>query len=417
MIKKIYFKHKETVHNFMWRSLQVLGKGGVTFFIFILCAKLLDPYDFGVYSYVLAVVSLLIIFGDFGISTATSKYVAEFNAIDRDKLKLILFNSLILVFGLGTIVVLFTIIFGDHFLGDKYKFILCALPLLFLVPVSSLYDGIFRGLKRFKELTIIFLAVGILCLIFVYPLVKNYGLIGALISQSLFYLTLVMVLSLRYGNLYCKFDPDLVKKILNYSLVIGVSSVAYFLYSRVDILVLGYFGYIKEIGYYELINKGFGFMFIPFAFLAQVISPNITTHFSKNNHLVVRNKFYFFLKRIVPAAVLIAFLFYYIFPQVIKIFLSEYYVPEMIVAVSILSFLIPAKIWGVFLTQSFVVATGYAKIIAIITLVGGILNVISDIIFIKWLGFTGVFWTTLIIHSLSIIVVNIWFSNKIKLKS
>ena len=84
-MKNKYLAHKETIHNFIWRSLQIFGKQGITFLIFILCAKLLTPYDFGLYNYALAIIFFFIIFGDFGISAATSKYVAEYNAINKDK--------------------------------------------------------------------------------------------------------------------------------------------------------------------------------------------------------------------------------------------------------------------------------------------------------------------------------------------
>ncbi|MDL1964018.1 MAG: oligosaccharide flippase family protein [Deltaproteobacteria bacterium] len=412
-IKHNYLKHKETIHNFTWRALQIFGKQGITFFIFILCAKLLTPYDFGIYNYILAIIYLLIIFCDFGISSATSKYVAEYNATDKSKLKLILFNSLIIIMGLGVIVTLLTILSGSYFLNKKYVYMLYVLPMLFLTPISSLYDGIFRGLKRFKELAIISLSVGFVSIIFVYLLVNNYGLIGALISQSLFYLVLVLALFFVYGNLHIQIDKQLVKTIFNYSLVIGISSIGYFLYSRVDIIVLGHYGYVEEIGYYELVNQGFILMFLPFALLGQVIAPNITAYFSRKDYSKVRKKLYFFMKLIIPIAILIAGLFYFIFPQIIKIFLSEYYVEEMLIAIFILSFLIPAKIWGVFQTQSFIVATGFAKIIAVTTLLGGVLNVILDIIFINLIGFTGVFWVTLAIHSINIIFQTFYYKHKI----
>ncbi len=413
LIKNNYVNHKETIHNFTWRALQTFGKQGVIFLIFILCAKLLTPYDFGIYNYILAIIYLLIIFSDFGISTATSKYVAEYNATDKNKLKLILFNSLIIILGLGTIVTLLTIVFGSYFLNEKYVYVLYVLPMLFLAPISSLYDGIFRGLKRFRELAIISLSVGFVSIIFVYLLVKNYGLIGALISQSLFYLVLVLALFFVYGNLHIQLDKQLMKTIFNYSLVIGISSIGYFLYSRVDIIILGHYGYVEEIGYYELINKGFELMFLPFALLAQVVAPNITTYFSNKEYSKVRVKLNFFMKLIIPVAILIAIIFYFTFPQIIKIFLPEYYVEEMLIAIFILSFLIPTKIWGVFQTQSFIVATGFAKIIAVTTLLGGILNVILDIIFINLIGFTGVFWVTLMIHSLNIIFQTFYYKHKI----
>jgi len=412
-IKNNYFKHRETINNFIWRSLQIFTKQGITFLIFILCAKLLSPYDFGIYNYILAVVFFLVIFGDFGISTATSKYAAEYNATDKNKLKAILFNSLIIILSFGSIVTLLTILFGKCFLKEKYEFVSYTLPLLFLAPISSLYDGIFRGLKRFKELAIISLSVGSPSVVLVYFLVKNFGLIGALISQNLFYFILVIALISVYKNFYFQFNKKLMKTVINYSLVIGISTVAYFLYSRVDILILGHFGYVREIGYYELINKFLAILIIPFTMLAQVIAPNITAYFTKKNYFIIKEKLSLFLKRIIPLSIFIAFLFYFFLPWLIKIFLSDYFVKEMLISIAILTFLIPTKIWGVFQTQSFIVATGHAKIIAISTLIGGILNIIFDVIFINWVGFVGVFWVTLIIHSINILFQTIYYKYKI----
>jgi len=100
MIRQKYLQHKETINNFTWRALQIFGKSGITFLIFIICAKLLGPYTFGIYNYILAIVFFLVMFGDFGISTATSKYIAEYNVTDKEKLKSVLFSSGVLILGL-----------------------------------------------------------------------------------------------------------------------------------------------------------------------------------------------------------------------------------------------------------------------------------------------------------------------------
>jgi len=330
-----YSKHKETVHNFIWRSLQIFGKQGITFLIFILCAKLLTPYDFGIYNYILAVVFFLIIFGDFGISTATSKYVAEYNATDKQKLKFILFNSLIII-GLGVVVTLLTVLFGGYFLKEKYTYVLYTLPLLFLAPISSLYDGIFRGLKRFKELAIISLSVGFPSIIFVYLLVKNFGLIGALVSQNLFYFILVLTLSLVYRNLYFQFDKKLTKKIFNYSLIIGLTSISYFLYTKVDILVLGHFGFIEEIGYYEIVNKIYELIKLPILILAVTLAPTITKYYAQEKYKIVKNKFIKHFLYSLIFGILLSILLYFVIPIIIKSFLSKYFISETILIFNLL---------------------------------------------------------------------------------
>ena len=235
MIKLNYGKHKETIHNFIWRSLQIFGKQGITFLIFILCAKLLTPYDFGLYNYALAIIFFLIIFGDFGISTATSKYVAEYNAINKDKLKLILFNSGIVIVGLTIIITILTLLIGPWYLKDKYIYVLYLLPLIFLAPMTSLYDGIYRGLKKFKQLAILSLIVGILSIPFVYFLVKQYGLIGALIAQNLFYFILLIALAFGYREFHFKFNKEVIKEIGSYSAIIGIGILGFYLYTKINI--------------------------------------------------------------------------------------------------------------------------------------------------------------------------------------
>jgi len=413
-LKNNYVNHKETIHNFTWRALQIFGKQGITFFIFILCAKLLTPYDFGIYNYILAIIYFLIIFGDFGISTATSKYVAEYNATNKNKLKLILFNSLILILGLGVIVILLTIIFGSYFLNEKYVYVLYALPMLFLAPISSLYDGIFRGLKRFRELAIICMSVGLVSIIFVYLLVKNYGLIGALISQSLFYLILVLALFFVYGNLHIQLDKHLMRTIFNYSLVIGISSIAYFLYSRVDIIILGHYGYIEEIGYYEIVNKIYELIKLPSLIIANVLAPTITKYYSKKQYSIVKNKF---IKHFIYAGlvgIVLSVVLYFTVPFIIKLFLLEYFTNETIYMFNLLLLILPIRIVATVVSQTHTIATGNAHYSLWTLIPAGLLNVILDFIFINKFGFIGVVYSTLICFSLAITSFIILYYIKLK---
>lgn len=417
MIKENYHKHKETIHNFFWRSLQIFAKQGITFLIFILTAKLLVPYEFGIYNYVLAIVFFLIIFGDFGISTATSKFVAEYNATDKEKLKLVLFNSGIIILAFTVFVSLIVILFGKFFLGDKYIYVLYTLPLIFLVPMTSLYDGIYRGLKKFKLLSLISVIVGLISLSFVYILIIKFGMIGALLSQNLFYLVLFIVFVFGYKEQKITLNKEILRHIFGYSFLIGISSIGFYLYTRVDILVLGHFGYVEEIGYYEIINRLFIIITLPFLIFAQVIAPNISKFNIKNNIVEIKKRLRILSIILIPTSMIISIILYYIFPLLLKLFLSEYYTNKMILGFYILLYLLPLKIWGIIQSNAFITPTGNAKILTIVTLIGGILNFIFDLILISQLGFLGVFWATLIVHSISIITVTIFYLNKITKKN
>jgi O-antigen/teichoic acid export membrane protein len=399
LLKLNYLKHKKTIQNFAWRSLQISCKQGITFLIFILCAKLLNPYDFGIYNYILAIIFFLIMFGDFGISTATSKYVAEYNTTDKNKLKSILFNSLIILIALGFIVTLLTLLFGEHFLKEKYIFVLYALPLIFLAPISSLYDGIFRGLKRFKELAIISLSVGFFSIVFVYFLVKNFGLIGALVSQNLFYFILVLTLFFIYKNLYFQFDKKIMKEIFSYSIVIGLGGIFFFLYTRMDLLILGHFNYIKEIGYYEIVNKIYQILILPTLIIGTVVAPQITQHYSQKKYLIIRKKFlnYSFFSFI--SGISIGIVLYFLIPPIIKIFLKDYFTKETIYIFNLLLLTLPIKMIGALNSPSHIVGTGSAKYSLFSLIIFGLINVVLDFVFILKYGFIGVVYSTLICFS------------------
>ncbi|MFA4953077.1 MAG: oligosaccharide flippase family protein [Candidatus Pacearchaeota archaeon] len=414
MLNKTYQTHKETIHNFIWRSLQVFGKQGITFLIFILCAKLLTPYEFGIYNYVLAIIFFLIIFGDFGISTATSKYVAEYNVTDKEKLKSVLFNSGIIILGLTILITILTLIIGPWYLKDKYVYVLYLLPLIFLAPMTSLYDGIYRGLKQFKKLAIISIIIGVISIPLVYILIKQYGLIGALISQGLFYLTLLISLALGYRDFSFKFNREVMKEVGKYSLIIGIANFGYFIYTRINILILGHFNFITEIGYYEIINKLFLILIIPFTILSQVISPNITEIYSMNKleELIKKYKKYMFFSFLGGLIIMLFTLM--LMPLILKYLLSQYYNPITLNILYILSILLITQSMGVIAAVGFSTSSGYAKLNMYFLLIFGIINIFLSIFLVKSLGFMGIIYSTLIIKLLTDIIF-IWVYNlKIK---
>ena len=402
-IKKTYHAHKETIHNFIWRSLQTFGKQGITFLIFIICAKLLTPYDFGIYNYVLAIIFFLILFGDFGISTATSKYVAEYNVTDKNKLKSVLFNSGIIILGLTIIITILTLLIGPSYLKEKYVYILWLLPLIFLAPMTSLYDGIYRGLKRFKQLAIISLIVGVFSLSFVYILIKTYGLVGALIAQNLFYLILFVALALGYKEFHFKWNKEVMKEIAGYSLVYGLAIVGNYLFIRFGILILGHYNYIEQIATYELLNKMFMILVLPFTMLGQVIAPDFSILSAKKQYKTIYLQLRKFTIVFVIIGIILGSLLYFIMPEIIKIFFPRYH-NQLFDQMFIFSLIIfVTNVWGATVDFGITVPTGYANLMAKFYIVLGIIGAASSLILIQFLGYMGVIYTFTIASILMVI--------------
>lgn len=407
MIKTFYKNHRETILNVFWRGLQLTVKDGVSFVIFILAAKFLNPYEFGVYNYVLAVIFFLILFGDFGISVAASKFVAEYQATDPEKLKYVLFNAGLVILTLTILVTSGTLLFGPRFLQDKYLYVLYILPMMFLAPMTSLYDGIYRGLKKFRQLALLSTGVSLISLGFIYFLIRKYGLTGALISQNLFYLFLFLTLALGYRD--CLFRPkrEILKSVGFYALIIGVIHVSAFLYTRVDILVLGAFDLIVEIGYYEIVNKVLMLMQLPFLVFAQVQAPDMVASYCREGSPVILRKLTSYIAYATAVSLLLAILLGLAVPWVLRHFLTEYDQPGVIQILYIFLFLFIFQNVSNLVGNTFIISTNHARINMINIIVFGILNLLLDILLVRHYGYMGIAYAKLlvvILGSLSLII-------------
>ena len=417
MIKTIFNDHRETIVNVFWRGLQLVVKDGVSFVIFILAAKLLHPYEFGVYNYVLAVIFFLILFGDFGISAAASKYVAEYQAMDPEKLKYVLFNSGLVILALTILVTAGTLLLGPHFLQDKYLYLLYILPLIFLAPMTSLYDGIYRGLKRFKQLALLSTGVSVLSLGFIYFLIRQYGLTGAILSQNLYYLFLFLTLAFCYRDFIFKLNREILKSVGFYALMIGIIHVSAFLYTRVDILVLGSFDLIVEIGYYEIVNKVLMLMSLPFLVYAQVQAPNIVASYCREGSPVILRKLTSYIKYATAISLLLAVLLGLAMPWVLRSFLTEYYLPDVIWILYIFLFLFIFQNVSNLVGNTFIISTGHARINMINIIVFGILNLFLDILLVRHYGYMGIAYAKLLVVMLGSLSLIILYRHALKKKT
>ncbi|MEJ2294677.1 MAG: oligosaccharide flippase family protein [Candidatus Lokiarchaeota archaeon] len=376
LIKK-YRKHGE---NFVWRAIQNIGKMVLDLIVFYIVVRILTPEKYGQYSYLIALVGLFVTFGNFGLSTSVSKYTAEYQLKDRNKIKSILFSSLVLSSIFCFLVSIVIIIFGSFFFPEYYEFLGYLIALIFLISFSNILDGVYRGLMRFKKLTLLSILTFIVR--------KEKGII---------------------------FDKKIAVIVFKYALVLGITGLAYFLYTNIDILFLEHYGYIIEIGDFKIVNRFIELTFIPFVVLGQVIAPAIT-------HLVTRKDFgklrkytvklpYFF-----GLGILISIFSYFAFPILVQIFFPEYYSTNILLIWNLLLLLIPFKCVGAIISQAFLIPAGLGRISMNLTILGGLLNVFFDFLFIQWFGFLGVFYATLIIHSLTNVLSFLLLYKKVSVK-
>ena len=287
--------------------------------------------------------------------------------------------------------------------------IFAILPSIFFTPISSLLDGIYRGRQKFKELFFANIIAILSTLLLTTILIIKFRLFGALITLAttplLFIFSMIYKSDLKLFNI----KLEVIKDISSYSFYVFFANLSYFMYTQSDIFVLEHFGYIKEIGYYAIIDRFFYFFLLPSIIFGQVLAPKITEITEFKNYDEIRQKFRLsFFVGFPISVVLSAFL--YICYIIFYYHFSEYYnLKSYFFIISILFILLPFKIFGSFTVNGFITPSSMVHVVVFTTIIGGILNIFFDIVLIKNYGFQGVFISTLIVHSFCIVVSNIVF--------
>jgi O-antigen/teichoic acid export membrane protein len=363
-----------------------------------MCAKKLNEYDFGLYNYTLTFIFLLAMFSDFGISLAASKFTAEYKMTFKNKVEDVFSNGIILIVTLSSLVSIIAITLNKYIFHIPLSVMIAVIPLVFLTPISSLYDGVYRGLEFFKKLSIITFLSGIISLLFVYYFVSYYGLNGALFSQTLYYLILVCLLSFFHSIKSFSFNKEVIILLSKYSLIIGLSEIGLFLYSRVNIIMLKHFGLVSEIGYYEFVNKLLILSLIPFTMFAQVLAPKITGLYSLKKIDTVIKSFDFYMKVALLSGFFFSFLLYLFLPTVSGYFFSHG--SNSIIDIATLrplSFVLITQSVGVLAAVGFSTSTGHAKLNLYFLFIFGFLNAILGYIMTAFFGFKGMVYVSIFI--------------------
>jgi O-antigen/teichoic acid export membrane protein len=242
------------------------------------------------------------------------------------------------------------------------------------------------------------------------------GLMGAILSQNMLYATLAITLFIFTKDKIYDFERTAFKEIIKYSVIIGATSVLSFLYTRVDVIILKQFGFLVEIGYYEIVNRIFTMIILPFFILGQVIAPNITKAYAQKKFEEVMTRFRKHLSLTLALGVIASLALLFLGPVIIKIIFSKYFTAETIMVLQLLLLTLPLKAASATIAQGHTNATGNANISLWTMIPAGIGNVVLDIIFIKEYGFIGVVYSSIICFTFANISLIVLYNRRIRQK-
>ncbi|MFA7654866.1 MAG: oligosaccharide flippase family protein [Candidatus Dojkabacteria bacterium] len=409
-----YFSLRKNLTPFLWRLTQVLFKQGTTAIMFFIATYFLTKEDMGVYAYVSSMLLLLALFTDFGISTSTSRYVALYNSEDKEKVKRIFFNVSLVIL-VATVVVLVIFILLKDILSVQYPdYLLLTLPMIFIYPMTSLMDGIYRGLKEFKKLALFTILNSVVGIGGAYLLVTNFGLNGTVVAPLLYFSSYLIILLIAYRGYQFVLDRKIVKDVTTYAMYFGIAALGHYLFSKMNVLILGSQNLLEEVAVYELLNKINTELLLPFIVLGQILAPNIVEDFSKKRFENIQKQFRKNLVLTLLAAIIFLPLSIVITSVAVNLFFPIYsgdILQSLLLPVALtFSTAVPVVV----INTGMITSTGHGKLMAIQNIITGIVNVLLNLFIIKSHGYIAVVWVTFAVQLISNTILYLIYSSKLK---
>ncbi|NIA23036.1 MAG: oligosaccharide flippase family protein [Proteobacteria bacterium] len=356
----------------------------------IIVARYLGPSSFGVFSIAREYAGIFAPFSDFGVSLYIVKEGAQNKSSISKYLKeminfKIIWSFLILIIS-GVIA---KFLYNSFIFSITIIFIFSTIVYYFL----AMFNSVFMAKNEIKEISISQVSYSsIILLIVILMVLLNRGLYFLVIGRALMTLLFsIVIYTIVKGNNKMSFSIKIIdfsklKKIINKLLPYGISTILYFIYLKVIIIILSFMVDTQQVGIfssaYQIIV---GMYFLPGAIL-RVVLPTIASSF-KNNRKDYISKFNKSVKYIaiigaISASFLLLFSYY-----ITKILYGDKYM--------ISSNLLSLGAFAVFFESinialgNGLTASGNQKYRAITYGVGTIFEILFSFIFVINFGVTG----------------------------
>ncbi len=402
--------NKLIIKNSFWLlSAQIITKI-ISFFYTIFLAKNLAVGDFGQYVVSLSYFSILTSISDFGIN----RYLIREVVLNKKKVSLLLFNTLILRMGTIFIIFIFFSISLIRLDPDKFRVQLSLLVALAVFPnaISLTLDSIYVALQQLNWSAIGALALSIVTsvsgFIFISSGIGAFGAALAIVSGYVFYTAVMMVIASKHGiNLKDVFNLKVTKEMFMGSIPYGLLSVIGLLYFKVDSLILSYMKGSYDTGIYGAAYKFLeAVVFIPTSF-SLAMFPTLTS-LSATNPINAKKIYTKSLALLFALSIPIALSFWFILPVIINQLLPNY--SQSITAIKILALTIPWLFMIVPQNIAILSESKYLDKIIFISLFNLFLNVCINLFLIPKYTYIGSSFATVISDVTGFIILSIFIS-------
>jgi len=344
----------------------------------ILIIRLLGPYQYGLVGIVLAVPSFLVVVGDLGMSTAVTKFVAQYSD-DPRIVKSILISASIFV-AASNLLLMSLCYFSASFIASTLlqrpeieHLIRIAAVFVLVVNFYNLGWALLIGLKRTEFASGILVLKDILRAVFsVFLIVIGLSASGPIIGQNVaFFLTgfIAYLFVITFGIRITKYNTqwgvvESFQRMFQYGIPIAVGTLLNVIQTQFGILIISMYCIPTEVGYYTTADGTLRVLSILIFSLSSVLLPVFSELKSRGE----RQKYFELSAKhaslvLVPLAVWMAVLSG---PLVYLLYGSEYLGATLLVSLLGLKYVF----WSlVYVSFNFVCGIGETKVITKLSLV------------------------------------------------
>lgn len=394
------------VFNLAFSVIAKLFSGVKLALLGIIIARYLGPNEFGVYSYVISLVTLLSVLAEFRLQ---SILVRDFSERKTDK-NVLLGSSLRICFTFATlgyillsiivflindelIVKYFVLIYGISYFFQVFKFLRAYF-------ISNLLNKVIVKAELITALSILILAL--LLINFELPLI--YFIALRAFDFFLFSAILLLIFITSDGSILCwKDDKEIRNRLIKDSVPLVLSGVAIVIFNRVDQVMLKHLVDDYAVGQYSAAVSITGIIsFIPIV-LSESITPTLIERRQTNYEYYLASR-ESFSNLIIWGSLLLSLFVMLLSPFIINVIYGDEYFPAIEV-MRIFAFKGLFVAMGAVAAQIMIIESVH-QLAYIKSIAGGAVNIVLNFFLIILLGMIGAVWSSLIAFFISSYVIH-----------
>ncbi len=376
--------------------------------IFIYAARILGDAEYGKFVFALSFTSIAVIFTDLGLFDIT---VREFSRKREEEKQYPAILSLKIILSIGV----FVLIFISSFFISSDPIVQRIIWLLgIFLLISGFLNILFAFLRARQKMQyeavakifqIVLIAILSFVILFVAPSAENLSYVYLIANLIVLILALVLFHYL-IQFIRLSFNKAIWKKFLKLSWPLSLGFVMGWIYVSIDSVMIGYFGQIAQVGWYNAAYKIIAVTVISATIISKSLYPVLSKFFVESKEKLQKIWDYQ-MESIIILAVPIVMGGFVLASKIINFFYGPDYSPS-IIAFQFLVFVCAIDFLYFPYAVALVISNQQKKNFGLL-LIGAVINIILNLILIPFYGFCGAATAT-IISSFIILVLAVLLS-------